>query len=371
MKLIQATEADSDRLKEFFARMLLPGTIDFSIQRQGSFFDQYRLQSDDFETWMLEDGDGRLCGLASLVFRTGFIRGEKQTWCHATDLRIARSRQAVMQWAQHFLPVLERACTDRNCRQVFSVVEQSDSQAYNALIRPTSHARRKLPRYFLAHRFHVVTLHGRVPLAPKPLTSIRLKPLEMSDVEPLCAYLREQAKARALANVYEPNDFLEDFKRWPGYRWEDFRIARDNKGNIVGCAGLWNGSQVQNFVPQTYKGFAHTLHQSLNLISWVGLARPTAQPERPMPMRFLTHLNCDNAEVFYRLADEAFSRLGPKEFLAYGHFKGHWKTLPPRAFIAAAMRFGLYTILPPQGEAPAWLTPNPEGLPPEFEAAWI
>lgn len=371
MRLIQATEADSDRLKEFFAKMLLPGTIDFSIQRRGSFFDQYRLQSDDFETWMLEDMEGQLCGLASLVFQSGFINGEKQTWCHATDLRIAPTRQAVMQWAQLFLPVLERACMSRNCNQIFSVVEQSDSQAYNALIRPTNHARRRLPRYFLARAFHVVTLHGRVPLAPKPLPSIRLKHLEASDIEPLCAYLRDKAKARAIANVYEPNEFVSHLARWPGFTWEDFRVATDRQGNIIGCAGLWNGSKVQEFIPQTYKGFAHTLHQSLNLISWFGLARPTAQTERPMPMRFLTYLNCDNAEVFYRLADEAFSRLGPREFLAYGHFKGHWRTLPPRAFIGAAIRFGLYTILPPQAEPPGWLTPNPEGLPPEFEAAWI
>lgn len=373
MKLIKAAESDSSRVKAFFERMVLPGAIDCTIQRPGSFFDQYRLISDDFETYLLLDEHGEIVGMASIIFREGFVLGEKQVWGYATDLRIAPTRKALTQWAQHFLPVLERARDERRCRHVFSAVQLSENPAYNALVRPTSHAKRRLPRYHLLNRFHLVNIHGRVPFSIKPIEGIRLKELDMNNVEALCAYLNEKSKHRPLAAVYQPEDFLKRIEAWAGLELSDFRIAQDVKGQIIGCSGLWNSSKVQSYIPQTYHGFAHTLHQLLTIAGWFGAVRPTAQPEKPMPMRFMTHLACDSPEVFHRLADDSFSRLGPKEFLSYAHFRRHWRTLPTRSFVTTAVPYGLYMILPPNAEVPLWPAPNlhTHTLPPEFEAAWI
>lgn len=371
MRLLLASEEHSSQIKEFFERMHLPGAIDFSIRRHGSFFDQYRLLSDDFETALLMDENNQISGMASLIFREGWVLGEKQIWGYATDLRIAPNRKAITQWSQHFLPVLEKACAARNCRFVFSAVEQHENQAYNALIRPTSHGRRKLPRYHLVNRFRVVTLHGRKPFSTRSLPSIQLEPLEIKHLDRLCTYLRERAASRPLADRHTPERFLARLQRWPGLELKDIRIATDRSGRVLGCAGLWNSSHVQQFIPQTYHGTAHTLHQSLWLASLVGLARPTPPPEKPMPLRFLTHLACDNAEVFHRLVDDAFDRLGPKEILSYGHFKGHWRTLPPESFIASSIPFGLYMVMAPHAKVPDWPTPGMHALPPEFEMAWL
>lgn len=371
MRLIQASENDGERLKEFFERMTLPGAIDFSIRRHGSFFDHYRLMSDDFETLILVNDSDEVEGMASLVFREGFVLGEKQTWGFATDLRIAPTRRAIVQWAQFFVPVLERAVEDRRCRYVFSIVEQHDHQAYNALIRPTSHTRRRLPRYLLANRFRVVSLHGRVPFSDKPLTTIRLKSAENSDLEALCDYLTKQARLRPLASIHTPEVFLRNIARWPGLKLSDFQIARDSKGNIRGCAALYDGRRVQSLIPAAYSGFAQSAQQMLSLASLSRMVRAPSRPGHVMPSLFLSHLNCDTAEIFHRLADDAFSRLGPKEFLSYLHFRGNWRTLPPNSFVATSLPFGFYLILPPNREAPPWPEPSVRSLPPEFEAAWL
>ncbi len=371
MKLVTATEADSSRLKEFFARMSLPGAIDYSIERQGNFFDQYRVLSDQFETYMLEDDKGEINGMASLIFKEGFVLGEKQTWAFATDLRISPSRRAIAQWSQYFLPVLERAREERRCRYVFSAVEQHDNQAYNALIRPTSHARRRLPRYLLANRFRWITLHARVPFAHKPLKAIRLKEADLNDVEPLSAYLRDRAKARPLADLHTPESLVNIEKRWPGLKLSDFRVAYDSSGNVRGCSALWDGRHVQHLIPQGYNGFQQTLHQTLSVASLTGLVRPTPKLGQVSPTRFLTHLSCDSAEIFHRLVDEAYSRLGSRELLSYVHFRGNWRTLPPTSFMATTIPYGLYLLLPPSAEAPPWPTPSMQSLPPEFELAWL
>lgn len=370
MKLVRATEADSQRLKTFFARMVLPGPVDFTIERVDNFFAHYRAQSDDFETLMLLEDDGEIAGMATLVFREGLIDGKKQTWGYATDLRVAPTRRAVVQWSQHFLPVFEKACESRRCEFVFSALQQYDNKAYNALLRPQA-TRRRLPRYYLLSRFHAVTLHGRRPFAPKPLEGIRVTAAETKDVDAMCAYYRAKAAKRPVALIYEPERFLSRLHRWPGLRLNDFRIARDISGNILGIAALWDQRCVQNYVPQTYKGLAHTAHQTLNMASWLGIARPFAQPLKPMPMRFLTHLACETPEAFHSLVDEAFSRLEKKEFLVYGHMRGHYRTLPPKGYFSTTLPYGLYVVLPPTSQPPEWLVPGPQSLPPEFEIAWL
>lgn len=376
MEILKASESDSPRIKAFFERMVLPGAIDFTFHRHGSFFDQYRLFSDDHETLLMVDDDFEIAGMASVLFREGIVDGEKQSWAFATDLRIAPTRKAISQWAQKFLPVLEESCNARRCRYVFSAVQSSDNQAYNALIRPTSHSRRRLPRYHLLNKFRVVGLHGRVPFNEKPLQSIRLSELRHADLEPLCAFLLERGRRRILANVATPTAFIEELGRWPGLKLSDFRIAKDVRGRILGCAALWDGRTTQTYLPQTYNGFANTLKQTLWFGSLLKMVRPLAEPGEPMAMRYLTHLHCDSPEVFHRLADEAFSRLKRPEFLAYMHFRGNWRTLPPPSFVSTSLPYGFYLVLPPNLEVPDLRlrlagTGPMEVLPPEFELAWL
>lgn len=371
MKLIVAKEDDGQRIKAFFESVTLSGAIDFSVRRPAGFFDKYRLISNDFETMILTDTDEKIHGIASMIFRDGVVLGEKQTWAFATDLRIAPTRKAIAQWAQFFLPILEKIRYERNCKYIFSAVEHHDNQAYNALIRPTSHARRKLPRYQLANRFRVVALHGRVPFSNKPLLSIRIKEVSASDLEPLCAYYCEQAKLRPLATQYTPETFLKEIARWPGLSLSDFRIAVDAQGKIRGAASLFDANSVQNIIPTHYHGFAQTLHQTLFLASFTGIVRSTPAPQKKMPVKYLSHIACDSGEIFHSLVEDAFNRLGSKELLAYLHFRGNWRTLPPSSFIATTLPFGLYLILPPHVDAPPWPVPSIRALPPEFEAAWL
>ena len=320
MRLIRATENDSPRLKDFFAKMLLKGSFDYRMQRNGSFFDHYRLQSDDFETLCLVDDSDRIQGMVTLVFHRGLINQEKTAWCYATDLRISISRQAITNWTQLFVPAIERACEERNCRYIFSAVEHSRNQAYNALIRPNSHARRKLPRYFLVNKLHVVSIFGRWPFSARPLKSIRIQPLELGDVEALCQFMRSKTNLRPLGNAYEPDEFLASLQRWPGLGLEDFRLAKDVRGNILGSTALWKKHRTQEIVPSRYHGFTQTFHQSLNLASWLGATSATAAPHQPMQSRMLTNLVCESAEVFHSLADDAYSRLGSREFLTLRPF---------------------------------------------------
>ena len=125
MKLLQANESDNDRLRQFFSHTIWPGPVQLRFERRENFFTQYKNQSDDFVTLMLTDKtETNILGMATLVFREGVLDGQNQIIGYATDLRVANSRRAVLQWSQHFLPVLEKELNARNCNYVFSVVSR-------------------------------------------------------------------------------------------------------------------------------------------------------------------------------------------------------------------------------------------------------
>ena len=105
MKFVKATEADNEKLKNYFSEMVLPGPINLRMLRPFDFFAQYKIQSDDFVTFNLVNEDnGEVGALATLIFRQAYIEGKETTVAYATDLRVSSSRKAVLQWAQYFLP---------------------------------------------------------------------------------------------------------------------------------------------------------------------------------------------------------------------------------------------------------------------------
>ena len=152
MKLVKADPSDGDLLKKFFESTYLPGHIELQLKRPKSFFDQYRLQSDDYATYMLLDRKEQVSALATIIFREGWVEGKKQMIGYATDLRVSPTRSAILQWSQHFLPALEQERAAHNCKYVFSVVARGQRQAFNAFIRPRS-PKRQMPRYYSFRSF--------------------------------------------------------------------------------------------------------------------------------------------------------------------------------------------------------------------------
>ena len=113
MNLVYATEADSDRLIAYFKSIAVPGLVDLSVERQHSFFDQYRLQSDDFDTLMLLDEHHEIQGIASFVYRQALLNHQERRVAYATDLRISPTRKALRGWAQYFCRSSQTLCNEK------------------------------------------------------------------------------------------------------------------------------------------------------------------------------------------------------------------------------------------------------------------
>ncbi len=370
MRLIQATDQDNERLLLYFGQMTMPGSIDTRMRRMFNFFNQYRIQTDDYVTCILENDKQEIEAMASILFRSGIIDDSNETIGYATDLRVSPTRSAILNWSRHFLPVLEKERETRQCRYIFSAVPHAQRQAYNAFIRPRN-LRRGMPRYHLFRRFERVSLHGLWPFHDLPLPGIKIRTASENDFEPLAEYILKKTAKRPLVYYTSALDFKKSLERWRDLYIENFLLAFDNADNIIGCTAPWSPERVQRTFPVKYDSSSSNFRDVLSLLSLLRMAHPLPKEGQEFELRHLTHLYADNPDVFYSLLYNAFRLCGKKEFLVYPHFEGELLSLPPRSFITDSTPYGLYCILSPNDPMPDFLKPRSFHTPPVFEPAFL
>ena len=370
MDLHLATESDNERLIQYFEQSTIPGPVRLRARRMTNFFNQYRLQSDDIETYMLLNEKDDIEALATLLFCEAIVDGRRQTIGYATDLRVSPTRRAVLSWSQHFLPVIEKARKQRNCHYFFSVVASSQRQAYNAFIRPRNF-RRRLPRYHLFRRLSLVSLHGLWPFHPAPLPGIRIRSATPSDFEVLADYLLKKSASQPLRYMETPDDFKRRLERWHDLDIGQFLLAFDKSNKLIGCVAPWSAERVQRVHVAAYGPKAKNLQDLSRVLSWISIAHALPREGDELELRYLSHLYADNPDIFYSLLYHAYRNSGKKEVLVYAHFDGELTTLPPRSFLSAELPFGLYCILSPHDPIPEFLRPKMTDISPAFEPAFI
>jgi hypothetical protein len=370
MQLIKATDRDNDRLLHYFAQMPYPGPIELRTRRMFNFFNQYRIQSEDSVTYLLQNDSHQIEAMASLIFRSGKIDGETETIGYATDLRVSPTRKAILNWSHHFLPVIEAERAKRNCNYIFSVVAHSQKQAYNAFIRPRN-VKRQMPRYHLFRRFNLVSLHGLWPFHDLPLRGIKVRNANSNDLLPIAEYIMKKTHKRPLRYFDSVDSFRKSLERWHDLFIENFLVAFDKNGNVIGCTAPWSPERVQRFSPVQYGQKAQNLSDVLDILSLFRIAHSLPKVGAELQFRHLTHLHADNPDIFYSLLFNAFEQAGKKEFLIYPHFEGELLTMPPKSFISSETPYGLYCILSPNDPIPDFLKPRSFQSPPVFEPAFI
>ncbi|MBY0385969.1 hypothetical protein K2X05_12490 [bacterium] len=369
IKLVEAEEKHSPLLQAFFEEQVVHGHVDYSIRRPHNFFDHYKLLGNDFTTALLMD-DETLLGAATICYQRAYFNRQEQTVGFLCDLRIAQQRVAVQQWAHHFIPYLYKKIEEKNCRYVFTAIEQFENQAYNALLRPRK-IRRQLPHYYLYRKVNVIFFMGRWPWSPQPMPSIRVSHALPRDMEELCDYMMQKKIGSRLYFNITPDLLQQRFNAWPDFSLNNFLIARNSKNQIVGCMAPWNNNKVQQVVVKQYHSSGLLLYQSSKISSLLRWSQPMPQIGQAFQLKFLTHSAADNHEVFYSLLCQAYEESERGEILVHTNYFGDFITRAPQTFIATKIPYGFYSVLQPNEDLPTFLKPNPFSTPPDFNFVHI
>ncbi|MCB9025276.1 MAG: hypothetical protein H6625_03090 [Bdellovibrionaceae bacterium] len=372
MKLRLATEDDSDNLIKFYEETLVTTPIHLKLHKQGSFFFQYKMQSKATSTYILVDdkSDKKIKAMVNLLFREAKIDGVIQQVGYVTDLRIASDRKVILEWTRFLLPTLREAKKAQDCRYIFSVVGEAQQQAMNAFIRPRN-VRRELPRYYLYRKFSVVSLHALWPWALDPLPSIQTEPATVKDLPDLAEYVSKKNSHRTPNYHPSPEHFLRNLELWGELKIEDFLLAKDGNGSIVGCTALWNSHAHEQFIAVKYDSMSLTLKEMLHLYSYFSSARRLPDVGTPLNFYYLSYLLADNSDIFYSLCHKAYHSVPKTHFLVYPHFEGSLMSQPARSFISSNIKAGLYCLLDPEESVPNFLKPRVLSPAPDFELAFI
>lgn len=375
MRLERASHNDQTELKNFFEQFSLTGALDLKIRRPGDFFAPYKIQSDNYETLVLRETDGSIHGVASFVYRDVFFVDRVQRIAVATDLRIQPSRKAILQWSQHFLPVLKEVMQSQGVSCVLSVINTADPVALNAFVRPRQ-IKRAFPRYHLYRKFSLITLHGKLPFAPKPLTGLKIRHGEEKWFGHLLDYVTRRAPYRAFCSAWDEKSLRQKIERLPGFSLNNFILAFDSSDRVVGTVAPWSARNIQDYCPLSYSLRAHNFRQFLKFGKMLGWTRPLTKPtsrtgeDAPLDFRFLTFAQADNEDIFESLLWTAYEEAPKNEFLAYARCKQDFRLNPPLNWVSAELPLALYAVIPPEDQPPGFLHPT-QLLNPEIEAPFF
>lgn len=370
MQFTLASDKDDEALKSFFSEQVLEGVYDYRLVRPHSFFDQYRLTTDDHQTYMLKDSDGTIQAMASTLFKKAYINDQEQTIGYVTDLRVAHSRSATLGWAKEFIPRMEAEREQRQCQFVFSDLEQFENIAYNTLLRRRNRSTR-MPRYHLFRKFFVVAVYGKNLFADEPIETIKIERGKTEDAEAIARYLQGKSVRRPLRYKFDAEDLERRCREWPNFSIQNFHIARNFQGNIVGCLAPWNNRDVQRVVAHRYHNKSFQVYSTSRTLAPLGITRPFPKQGEEFKVKHITHLACDNPDIFYALLNRAYLECKNQEILIYPNYIGDYARRPPQAFVHIKIPYGLYSVLDNEDKLPTYLHPNPFYPAPDFQLSYF
>ena len=192
LNLREAGSEDSQKLNDFFTSIPTLGSIDVKIQRELHFFSFYQRLVLKYKTYLFED-DSEILGTASFLIRELNFKTRTLKLAQACDLRISPNRKAIISWSNYFHPLLEEVRDKENCDGFITSINQTESQAMNAFIRPKL-KRAHQPQYSLSRSYNLVSIHGFYPLRKYLNKNITTRPYQSSDKDQLTAYLIKKTK---------------------------------------------------------------------------------------------------------------------------------------------------------------------------------
>lgn len=346
--LKEAQFEDSKKLNDFFTSIPTKGEIDIKIQREQHFFSFYQRIGFHYKTYLIKEEE-EILGTATFLIRNLVFQSRTLKLAQACDLRISPNRKAILSWSKFFQPILEKIREEQNCDGFITSINQTETQALNAFIRPKL-KRTHQPQYSLSRSYNLISIHGFYPLRNPVNKNITVRSYTPADKEKLIKYILKNCKK----TDFVPAELVQDLPQYIDqsllYSWNQFIIAFDSEDNIVGCVQPISSSLLQDYLPQEYNAQSHNLRQFLKVAQFMGFGRRLTRPfsrtqkQQALHFRLLHFLLSDHPEVFNSLIRACYYTSSQNEFLLYAHETSDFNKRPPKGSIAADIPYGLYSI---------------------------
>lgn len=256
-----ATRDDNERILEFYRKLsMLGGPFNIQFVKDPDYFRFMDYEGKPHYVLVMEDDQKNLEGMCALAVRPCYIDGKIERVAHISDLRFLRKRdrKTKTDWkdlAREFVATGHEIDELGGCKIFlgsFVLANKFARDAFTSLKTP----------FDISHvaNYQMVNLVGRKPLKWAGLRgraqarTVSVSRGTEADRAALRTFLDNESKRRALGFVYAGEDGELDRRlaTWDGFTMNDFFIARNNAGEIIGCFAAWDLSAGRRIIVDNF-----------------------------------------------------------------------------------------------------------------------
>ena len=362
-----ATDADNDALIELAAACPMQGDLALRIDRAPDFFALNRLEGDRCRVGVVDGERGRPIACVATAERRAWVHARPVTIVYAGDLKVhpAYRDTRAADSLERFVGETARETAGESTPILLTVL------AGNTSMERRASGPRGLPRL---HRF--ATLRSlAIPLLWRREVAgsgdVRVEYATDRDVEEIAALWTAVAPTRQFCTALD----AETLARWidaaPGLAIEDYLLARDRQGKLLGFVGMWDQRAMKTLRVLRYSPALSVLRGVVSALApFVGATPPPATGE-PMYHASAVHLcvPVDRADVLRALVLAGYDRMrgSGRVFISVSLDVREPLIAALRGLMAAPTDIHAYATMP----AGAWTGAALDDRPLHFETALV
>lgn len=318
--LRRATLADNAALCDVFRKVTMDADLHLAVERDPDYFALYDLQGSPYYA-MAFDMDGKVEASGSFVARDAWLGDETPGRIgYACDLRLTPSVRGGRFLGKWMGVGFRDAARTIGFDYAFTAVIASNRAAMKALGERNPRYPEK-PVYTPHSRFRILNILFTFKKSPRP-SAFRVRPATLEDIGLITERLRIDHRQRPFGYVVDDATLPGDLARWPGLRIEDFLLAFDGGGRLVGVTAVWDAHAVKRYRVLGYRGQMKLVRAGFNALAFVTGATPLPPPGELMSYFYLTHTSVvgDDPAIMAALLDRIYADRHGKGFTFFSAF---------------------------------------------------
>ncbi|MFL9870243.1 hypothetical protein [Paraburkholderia megapolitana] len=307
MLIRRAQAADNLRILDFHTRHPMQGALPLRFDRSPDYFALHRCHADDHRTWIAEDAQGDLKGIASLVVRDGYLAKRVEPVAYLGDLRVMPDRHLSRNWTDEVRRRLADLEHEAGVRHAYCAMIRDNRLATQSLL-----GARRAGRLGFEHwrGYSNVSVYGQRGLrsAPRAVPGVRVVQAQPRHADALRAFLDAESMGQPFGCVFSTDEFARRLQSWPDFGIESFLLALDAHDNLLGCVAPWDAGRIKRIVLEGLPRSMEAIRVAFNAVAPVfGRPRIAAAGEVLKDV-YLTHLQVRQRDpvVFAALLDAAW-----------------------------------------------------------------
>jgi hypothetical protein len=361
----QATPGDAAARCELFAGVSMETDLVLSVRRDPDFDLLYRLQSADWESWVVEV-DGRIEGMGTILVRDGYVGGERRRVGYLGDLRFSSRAEGRLLIDRLYGPLLDAASARFRCDAFLTTIITSNARAVRALtVRNTRSVRSGRPVYTPLMDFDIRSLHLlTIPRCGRASRGIGVRRAGEQDVPAIARLLDDDGRRRPFGYPMEEIELRRRLATWPGLSIESFYVAESARGELLGTIALWDATPAKRMIVREYRRGLRRVRLAYDLA-----ARLLRRPRLPAPgdqlrYAYVTHqaVRDDDPRVLQSLLRSAARerRDSGEHFLSICAPADGVVDAATRGFFATNLAARLFVVTAPgRTSDPSWFSGRP------------